>query len=77
MHRADERDGALHAGKLRSWVRHRIAKRRSPRSYHSGLPSEKCEVYKINLGRGFGRPGAYQAYVTQAVNIAKRLPARR
>ncbi|KPK19888.1 MAG: aldehyde dehydrogenase [Betaproteobacteria bacterium SG8_41] len=40
----------------------------------SGLPAEKCEVYKINLGGGFGRRGAFQDYVTQAVQIAKQLP---
>lgn len=40
----------------------------------SGLPAEKCEVYKINLGGGFGRRGAFQDYVTQAVIIAKELP---
>jgi isoquinoline 1-oxidoreductase beta subunit len=40
----------------------------------SGLPAEKCEVYKINLGGGFGRRGAFQDYVTQAVNIAKAMP---
>jgi isoquinoline 1-oxidoreductase beta subunit len=40
----------------------------------SGLPADKCEVYKINLGGGFGRRGAFQDYVTQAVNIAKQIP---
>ena len=40
----------------------------------SGLPAEKCEVYKINLGGGFGRRGAFQDYVTQAVLIAKQVP---
>jgi isoquinoline 1-oxidoreductase subunit beta len=40
----------------------------------SGLPADKCEVYKINLGGGFGRRGAYQDYVTQAVLIAKQIP---
>jgi isoquinoline 1-oxidoreductase beta subunit len=40
----------------------------------SGLPSDKCEVYKINLGGGFGRRGAFQDYVTQAVLIAKQMP---
>ena len=40
----------------------------------SGLPAEKCEVYKINLGGGFGRRGAFQDYVTQAVQIAKQVP---
>jgi len=40
----------------------------------SGLPTDKCEVYKINLGGGFGRRGAFQDYVTQAVLIAKQMP---
>ncbi|MGB5082326.1 MAG: molybdopterin cofactor-binding domain-containing protein [Burkholderiales bacterium] len=40
----------------------------------SGLPADKCEVYKINLGGGFGRRGAFQDYVTQAVRIAKQIP---
>ena len=40
----------------------------------SGLPADKCDVYKINLGGGFGRRGAFQDYVTQAVNIAKQMP---
>jgi isoquinoline 1-oxidoreductase beta subunit len=40
----------------------------------SGLPADKCDVYKINLGGGFGRRGAFQDYVTQAVTIAKTMP---
>ena len=40
----------------------------------SGLPAEKCEVYKINLGGGFGRRGAFQDYVHQAIKIAKEMP---
>src|SRR5918999_5223735 len=40
----------------------------------SGLPADKCEVYKINLGGGFGRRGAFQDYVTQAVLIARQIP---
>jgi isoquinoline 1-oxidoreductase beta subunit len=40
----------------------------------SGLPADKCEVYKINLGGGFGRRGAFHDYVTQAVRIAKQMP---
>ncbi len=40
----------------------------------SGLPAEKCEVYKLDLGGGFGRRGAFQDYVTQAVRIAKEMP---
>ena len=40
----------------------------------SGLPADKCEVYKINLGGGFGRRGAFHDYVTQAVRIARQVP---
>jgi isoquinoline 1-oxidoreductase beta subunit len=40
----------------------------------SGLPAAKCEVYKINLGGGFGRRGAFHDYVTQAVRVAKEMP---
>jgi isoquinoline 1-oxidoreductase subunit beta len=40
----------------------------------SGLPADKCEVFKINLGGGFGRRGAFHDYVTQAVLIAKQVP---
>ena len=40
----------------------------------SGLPLEKCEVYKHTLGGGFGRRGGTQDYVHQAVAIAKEFP---
>jgi isoquinoline 1-oxidoreductase beta subunit len=40
----------------------------------SGLPADKCEVYKINLGGAFGRRGAFHDYVPQAVLIAKQMP---
>ncbi|MGQ0654213.1 MAG: molybdopterin cofactor-binding domain-containing protein [Betaproteobacteria bacterium] len=41
----------------------------------SGLPSDKCDVYKINIGGGFGRrSGLHQDYVTQAVRIAMQMP---
>jgi isoquinoline 1-oxidoreductase subunit beta len=39
----------------------------------SGLPADKCEVYKLPLGGGFGRRG-FQDYVVQAVQIAKQMP---
>jgi isoquinoline 1-oxidoreductase subunit beta len=39
----------------------------------AGLPPAKCEVYKLNLGGGFGRRGAHD-WVTQAVLIAKQMP---
>ena len=40
----------------------------------SGLPLDKCEVYKHDLGGGFGRRGGAQDYVRQAVAIAKQFP---
>jgi isoquinoline 1-oxidoreductase beta subunit len=43
-------------------------------SEQSGVPLEKCEVYRHDLGGGFGRRGGNQDYVRQAVNIAKEFP---
>jgi isoquinoline 1-oxidoreductase beta subunit len=43
-------------------------------SEQSGLPLEKCEVYKHILGGGFGRRGGAQDYVRQAVEIGKQFP---
>ena len=40
----------------------------------SGLPANKVEMYKVHLGGGFGRRGAFHDYTTQAVNIAKQMP---
>jgi isoquinoline 1-oxidoreductase beta subunit len=40
----------------------------------SGLPITQCDVYKIHLGGGFGRRGAFHDFVKQAVAIAKQLP---
>ncbi len=40
----------------------------------AGLPPAQCEVYKIHLGGGFGRRGAFHDFVTQAVTIAKQMP---
>ena len=39
----------------------------------SGLPTSRCEVYKLNLGGGFGRRGAHD-WLHQAVAIAKQMP---
>ncbi len=36
-----------------------------------GLPLTSCEVYKMDLGGGFGRRGGNQDYVHQAAQIAK------
>ena len=40
----------------------------------AGLPATKCDVYKLLLGGGFGRRGAVQDWVRQAVIIARELP---
>jgi len=40
----------------------------------SGLPLAQCEVYRHDLGGGFGRRGGAQDYVRQAVAIAKQFP---
>ena len=40
----------------------------------SGLALEQCEVYKLNLGGGFGRRGGSHDFVRQAVAIAKQFP---
>ena len=39
----------------------------------SGLPTARCEVYKLNPGGGFGRRGAHD-WLHQAVAIAKQMP---
>jgi isoquinoline 1-oxidoreductase beta subunit len=40
----------------------------------AGLPPAQCDVYKIHLGGGFGRRGAFHDFVSQAVAIARQLP---
>jgi len=45
----------------------------SAASAAAGLPLEKCDVYKINLGGGFGRRGRSD-YVSQVVAVAKQMP---
>ena len=40
----------------------------------SGLPADKCDVYKMIIGGAFGRRGAFHDFVTQAVRIAKQMP---
>src|SRR5205814_1874852 len=41
----------------------------------SGLPADKCEVYKINLGGGFGGGAASHTTVPQPARTANRIPA--
>jgi isoquinoline 1-oxidoreductase beta subunit len=40
----------------------------------AGLPIEQCDIHRMHLGGGFGRRGAPQDYVRQAVSIAKQMP---
>jgi isoquinoline 1-oxidoreductase beta subunit len=43
-------------------------------SEEAGLALAKCEVYRHDLGGGFGRRGGTQDYTRQAVAIAKQFP---
>jgi isoquinoline 1-oxidoreductase subunit beta len=43
-------------------------------SEYSGVPIEKCEAHRVDLGGGFGRRGGTQDYVHQAAIIAKEFP---
>jgi isoquinoline 1-oxidoreductase beta subunit len=45
-------------------------------SQAAGLPLDKCEVYRMDLGGGFGRRATSQDYVRQAVLIAKEMPGQ-
>ena len=38
------------------------------------LPREKCEIYKIHLGGGFGRRSMIQDWIPEVVKIAKAMP---
>ena len=40
----------------------------------AGLPIDKCEVYRLHLGGGFGRRATSHDFVRQAVLIAKQMP---
>ncbi len=68
-HGADERDGAAGpASAARSGRRRRTPRLRSPpRRPPSGLPIDKCDVYRLNLGGGFGRRATSHDFVRQAV----------
>jgi isoquinoline 1-oxidoreductase subunit beta len=43
-------------------------------SESSGVPLDKCEIHRHDLGGGFGRRGGTQDYVHQAAEIAKSFP---
>ena len=66
----------LTADKAECWVASQNAEASmATLSQTSGLPLSACEVYKMDLGGGFGRRGGTQDYVRQATLIAKQLPA--
>jgi len=46
-------------------------------SESSGIPLDKCEIHRHDLGGGFGRRGGTQDYVHQAVEIASNSPTCR
>jgi isoquinoline 1-oxidoreductase beta subunit len=43
-------------------------------SEQSGVPLQQCEVYRHDLGGGFGRRGGTQDFVRQATLIARQFP---
>ncbi len=65
----------LSAGKGEVWVATQNAEASlAALSEESGLPLDQCEVYKLDLGGGFGRRGGTQDFVRQAVSIARQFP---
>src|ERR1700719_1518906 len=65
----------LSADKAEAWVPSQNAEASlAALSEASGLPLDKCEVYRSDPGGGFGRRGGTQDYVHQAVAIAKNFP---
>src|SRR3981189_828966 len=65
----------LSAGKAEAWVpTQNLEGSLAALSETSGIPLDKCEVHRIDLGGGFGRRGGTQDFVHQAVEIAKQFP---
>ena len=65
----------LSADKAEAWVpSQNLEASLAALSEASGVPLAKCEVYRHDLGGGFGRRGGTQDYVHQAVEIAKEFP---
>jgi len=68
----------ISATKAEAWVPSQNAEASlAALSEASGLPLDKCEVYRPDIGGGFGRRGGTQDYVHQAVAIAKNFPTFR
>ena len=65
----------LSAGKADAWVpSQNLEASLAALSEASGIPLDKCEVHRHDLGGGFGRRGGTQDYVHQAVAIARQFP---
>src|SRR5262249_3438677 len=65
----------LSADKAECWVpSQNVEASLAALSEASGIPLAKCEVYRVDLGGGFGRRGGTQDFVHQAVAIAKHFP---
>ena len=65
----------ISADKAEAWVPTQNAEASmSALSEESGVPLEKCEIYRPTLGGGFGRRGGNQDFVRQAASIAKQFP---
>jgi isoquinoline 1-oxidoreductase beta subunit len=65
----------LSADKAEVWVATQNAEASlATLSEASGVPLNRCEVHRHDLGGGFGRRGGTQDYVHQAVAIAKEFP---
>jgi isoquinoline 1-oxidoreductase beta subunit len=65
----------ISADKAEAWVPTQNAEASlAALSEASGVPLAQCEVYRHDLGGGFGRRGGTQDFVHQAVAIAKEFP---
>jgi isoquinoline 1-oxidoreductase beta subunit len=65
----------LSADKAEAWVpSQNVEASLASLSESSGIPLAKCEIFRTDLGGGFGRRGGTQDYVRQATLIAKEFP---
>ena len=65
----------ISADKAEAWVPTQNAEASlAALSEASGVPLAQCEVYRTDLGGGFGRRGGTQDFVHKAVAIAKEFP---
>src|SRR5258706_11113788 len=63
------------AGRAEAWVPTQNAEGSlAALAEETGLKLEQCEIYRPDLGGGFGRRGSQQDYVRQAAAIAKQFP---